>query len=103
MMEALTKSAPTKKKAFQAKHIDTTAVLRVINLLITAQKHPYATASRWDIVDAFKPIPWKIVNAKLVSLKKRKLIDGCAACTCRGSFTLTSRGKLWLLERKETL
>jgi len=91
-------------KQFQAKHIEDKAVLDVIDTLINSEWQRgllmgsktlkrYITASRWDIVDAFKPIPWKIVQAKLTSLKKRGLIDGCAGCTCRGSFVRRENGK----------
>lgn len=89
-------------KHFQAKHIEDSAVLSVITILIDAQwereklyaplstlslpRKEYITASRWDIIEAFKPIPWKIINTKLSSMVRRGLIDGCAGCTCRGGF-----------------
>lgn len=84
-------------KPFQAKHIEDTAVLDVIRTLVTTEQErcklrgaersaPYVTASRWDIIEAFAPIPWKIIQAKLTSMKKRRLIDGCVGCTCRGGF-----------------
>jgi hypothetical protein len=83
-------------KTFQAKHIDDRAMLKVVDIL--AHQYKNLNASRWDVVDAFKPIPWKIVNAKLCALVKRKLINGCGACTCRGSFELTDAGRALLAE-----
>ena len=80
-----------RSKQFQAKHIEDKAVLDVIDALINSEWQrglmlgyktlkQYITASRWDIVDAFKPIPWKIVQAKLTSLKKLFLM--VMLCNC---------------------
>lgn len=89
-------------KKFQAKHIGDEQVLAVINIIIDAEwrrdvargarttKH-HITAGRWDIVEAFRPVPWKIVQAKLTSMVRRGLIEGCAGCTCRGSFKVKEK------------
>ena len=88
-------------KHFQAKHIPDDVVLSVISILKRTAyeraclRNPAAnlnhfTASRWDIIEAFKPIPWKVVNAKLTSMVRRKLIAGCSGCTCHGSFELVT-------------
>lgn len=39
--------------------------------------------------------PWKVVLAKMRSLIKRKLVDGCG-CGCRGDFNLTDKGRAYL-------
>lgn len=50
----------------------------------TARSH---WANRSDIARLFPDMPEKVVLAKLRTLIKRGLIDGCA-CGCRGDFTL---------------
>lgn len=88
-------------KTFQAKHIPDRRVLKVLQILGNANERTYGAwhngASRWEVIDAFKPIPWKIVQAKLTSLHRRKLVDGCAGCTCGGQFTLTDAGRALLV------
>ena len=39
----------------------------------------------WDIQEVLKQYPPKVVLAKLKSMKKRKIIDGCE-CGCRGDW-----------------
>lgn len=40
-------------------------------------------------------VPMKLMRAKMASLMKRKLVDGCV-CGCRGDFELTEKGKAHL-------
>lgn len=42
----------------------------------------------------------KVVLAKAHQLIKRGLLDGCD-CGCRGDFEVTSKGKLFLMEKKD--
>ena len=44
-------------------------------------------ASLWAVQDTLSEFPPKVVQAKLRSAIKRKVIDGCA-CGCRGDFTI---------------
>lgn len=46
-------------------------------------------------------VPPKVVLAKCRSLIKRKLVDGCA-CGCRGDFTITAKGRLFLAAQGES-
>lgn len=90
-------------KSFQAKHIEDRNLLRIIRLLHKAERarHPYGDVSRWDIIELLRPVPWKVVQAKLTALERRGLIDGCASgCTCRGGFSVTEKGEA-LLASKE--
>jgi len=45
--------------------------------------------------------PEKVVLAKMRALIKRRLVDGCA-CNCRGDFTLTDKGRVFLVEQGES-
>lgn len=46
-------------------------------------------ASRWDVHEQLSSFPPKVVNAKMASLVRRKLIGGCGGChNCRGDFQL---------------
>lgn len=50
----------------------------------------------WDITKAMpEGVPEKVVLAKMASLIRRGLVDGCA-CGCRGDFVLTEKGKATL-------
>lgn len=44
-------------------------------------------SSLWDVQDALPDVPPKVVLAKLRSMIKRKLLNGCT-CGCRGDFEL---------------
>jgi hypothetical protein len=63
-------------KTIQAKTLTDADVLKVIAKV---------GGSLFAIQDAFAPIPHKVVLAKLRSMVKRKLLDGCD-CGCRGDF-----------------
>ena len=59
----------------QAKHLDTDKLLEVIDVLGTSNKSKWAFL--WDIEPAFPDFPPKVVLAKLKSLHRRGLIEGC--------------------------
>ena len=67
----------------QAKDISdgltTEAILKV--------RKPWGVSILWDI-QAELPFPPKVVLAKLRSMERRGVINGCT-CGCRGDFTLT--------------
>lgn len=44
-----------------------------------------SSSTLWDIPAAFPSAPPKVVLAKLASLVRRGVLDGCA-CGCRGDF-----------------
>lgn len=46
--------------------------------------------------------PDKLVRAKMASLIRRKLVDGCI-CGCRGDYELTPAGQINLAARTTTL
>ncbi len=81
----------------QAKDVSDLDVLRVVRELMTEsyEQKPMIDAYLWtlrsDIQARFPGVPEKVVLAKLASLVRRKLIDGCA-CGCRGDFVLTPVG-----------
>jgi hypothetical protein len=50
----------------------------------------YVPVSRYEIRDTLPDVPEKVLLAKLRSMVKRKVIDGCA-CGCRGDFTLPTQ------------
>ena len=47
----------------------------------------WTTASRWEIGTTLGDWPEKVVLAKLRSMTRRKLVDGCP-CGCRGDFSI---------------
>ena len=54
-------------------------------------------ATRWGIGHELWEYPEKVLLAKLKSLVRRGLLDGCA-CGCRGDFTITKKGRAVLAE-----
>jgi len=93
------------KKAFQAKHIDDKAVIKVMVILCekNQRRSPdnpyYAVCNRWEVVEAFAPIPWKLIQAKLTALHRKWLVaDGCVGCTCSTGFKVGDAG-MALLEQ----
>jgi hypothetical protein len=57
------------------------------------------TISGWDLTASLVELgpvptyPWKVVNAKLRSMKKRGLVNGCP-CGCRGDWCRPTAGSL---------
>lgn len=78
-----------RNKRVQAKHVCAAAVLVVVGLLCETRGHPACT---WRIQDEFPQFPRKVVMAKLCSLVKRGMLEGCT-CGCRGDFELTDKGR----------
>jgi hypothetical protein len=76
---------------FQAKDIDDTAVLAVID---EKKARENLWTHTWDLEKAFPNIPAKVMRAKMASLIRRGLVTGCT-CGCRGDFerveTVTER------------
>lgn len=73
----------------QAKDISDDVVLDAIK---TRGRNGVAIwSTRWDIQDELAQFPKKVVIAKLRSMIKRKLIDGCV-CGCRGDFEIVEGG-----------
>jgi hypothetical protein len=66
-----------------AKDIPDEAVLHAV--LDLGAPHVAKWAFLWDIQAKLAQYPPKVVKAKLASLVKRGLLDGCA-CGCRGDF-----------------
>lgn len=56
-------------------------------------------ANRWDLARLFPEAPEKVVLAKLRSLIKRKLINGCP-CGCRGDFETPEYTQRWMAEAR---
>jgi hypothetical protein len=61
-----------------------------------------AWAFRADICNAFPGFPAKVVVAKLASMIRRGLFDGCT-CGCRGDFELTALGKAILEQQTDPI
>jgi hypothetical protein len=62
---------------------DTPDAIILAAMVKVAQEH--GPAFTWDIENALPTAPYKVVRAKLKSMKKRNIIDGCA-CGCRGDW-----------------
>lgn len=78
----------SRAKTVQAKHLSDEAVLAAIRSASNDGRWPGQKrrwVSRGDVEAAFPDVPWKVVLAKLRSLLKRNVIDGCG-CGCRGDF-----------------
>jgi hypothetical protein len=80
----------------QAKDIPDTLLLGVIRGLMALSSSPMRWTFIWDVqrsTERHAPgVPPKVVMAKIKSLIKRKLLDGCP-CGCRGDFVLTAKGE----------
>lgn len=90
-------------KVVQAKHIEERAILEFL-----ARQDGWAThwplpvrdgqpmrdgmPSLLDGVPALRDYPERVLRAKLASMKRRKLIDGCE-CGCRGDWEILSKGR----------
>ncbi len=74
------------RKLWQAK--DITDARMFAALAEVRGKHGVPTwSSLWDVQDVLSDIPPKVVLAKLRSMVKRKVLNGCC-CGCRGDFEL---------------
>lgn len=59
--------------------------------------HSWLSHSEKDVDRAMpKDTPPKLVLAKMRTLMRRKLVDGCG-CGCRGDFVITELGQAWLV------
>lgn len=72
------------RKLLQAKHIPDGLV---ISLIREVSKPETCGATIWDVADRLPSFPEKVVRAKLSSMIKRGVIDGCT-CGCRGDFNV---------------
>ena len=93
------------KPKIQAKHIPDAMMLKVIKQLEGVPKmfaypggisiyepQQHTTVMISDICNLYPSIPPKVILAKLRTLEKRGLIDGCA-CGCRGDFKVIEKDK----------
>lgn len=94
-------------KKVQAKDIPETPIL---DGLLAIKKHnptSWAGAIIWDLpgfdFSLMRKVPAgtpeKVLLAKMASLVKRGLVDGCC-CGCRGDFRITDKGIAHLEEKK---
>jgi len=82
-------------KGVQCKHIAEEPILR----LLRSFDGKWATWRDTDLMPTVVPAfpagtPAKVVMAKMASLIRRGLVDGCT-CGCRGDYVLTDRGAEW--------
>lgn len=76
----------------QCKDIQTEPILRLIGSHNGDWCNWYFGDDR-DVHAAFPPdVPDKLLLAKMASLMRRDLVDGCP-CGCRGDYTLTAKGR----------
>lgn len=73
----------------QAKDIPENGILTLV-----ASTHTNIGTSLWDVQAAMSDFPAKVVQAKLRSLVKRGILQGCA-CGCRGDFRTTEQ-ETWM-------
>ena len=71
------------EKKIQAKHIEDETILAIMR----KATNPAKWTQIWDFEKELPNIPIKVVQAKLSSMGKRGIIDGCF-CGCRGDFTI---------------
>lgn len=75
-------------KTIQVKDIDETLVLDMIRK--GCEEHSIG-AFTWDIAEELA-LPERLVRAKLATMKRKGLIDGCDGCSCRGDWTIVEAG-----------
>jgi hypothetical protein len=91
----------------QAKDIPVTPVLEFLKELAGAESAQYAPVGTLSVgAEGEMPpnsvlrampagVPFKVAVAKMASLVRRGLVDGCT-CGCRGDFELTENGQVHL-------
>jgi DNA-binding HxlR family transcriptional regulator len=67
----------------QAKDLEVGTVLEALR----KTRQPWGLSMLRDIQNALSNVPEKVILAKLKSLKRRGIINGCA-CGCRGDFSI---------------
>lgn len=76
----------------QAKHVPEDEVLR----WVFHENANMRLACRWrdygNMPDSLRVFPDKVLLARLRSMRRRGLIEGCC-CGCRGDFELTKKGQ----------
>jgi hypothetical protein len=77
------KSPPEAMIGMKASDITDERIIEIIKKVCL----PYGSTILWDIQKELVEYPEKVVLAKLKSMCKREVIDGCA-CGCRGDFRL---------------
>lgn len=75
----------------KAADLDDVEVLVVVERVARETGRVNLGANREAVSDHFADTPEKVTLAKLRSLVKRGLLNGCA-CGCRGDFTVTDAG-----------
>lgn len=106
-----TAACTNKYKGLQCKHIST---FDVLNFLLSIEGrlqaesrlgatlfYGYARPTEWNSLRLVIPrtMPDKVAQAKMRNLVDKGLAAGCA-CGCRGDFTITEKGKLYLSKVK---
>lgn len=96
-------------KTVQAKHVPESDLLMAVKRIRAekAEGKPFSqaqlfSADRWELQRAFDQFPPKVVLAKLRSLLRRGLLDGCG-CGCSGGFFLTEAGKQAIADALDNL
>lgn len=69
-------------KSIQAKHVPDAAVLAIVDGIREREDRWTHT---WDLEPAFPGVPPKVLRAKMASLIRRGILEGCT-CGCRGDF-----------------
>lgn len=85
----------------QAKHLPDLSMLTTIAAISAAKKDesyskdvaPWVMI--WELERVMPHVPEKVIRAKMKSLLRRKLIEGCS-CGCRGDYYLLPKGYAYL-------
>lgn len=77
------------RRHIQAKDIPDAMMLRAVE--VDRSERNGLPACLYTMQDRMTAFPRKVISAKLRSLAKRGLIDGCP-CGCRGDYQLTAAG-----------
>lgn len=75
------------EKVIQAKHVLDEEILKVMR----GRSRWSRSSSRWHFEEAIPDVPRKVLLAKLASMIRRGIIDGCT-CGCRGDFQIKEAG-----------
>jgi hypothetical protein len=75
----------------QAKDVDEWAILQFLGRQKTSVTHWKLANTTPSLQDAVPGVPEKVLLAKMRSLVRRELVEGCG-CGCRGDWKITGKG-----------
>jgi len=87
-LKVMHENTPSRKRTMQCKDIADRPLLQFV---ATRQREKGLWVNAWDFEPPYSDLPDKLFRAKMDTLIRRGLLDGCA-CGCRGDYEMTDKG-----------